>query len=271
MDALAQEAGGARDSSGSRTSAEATDERAAPSGPPQPGSSIEDTLRSVVETALTLLPEADHGGIILTWASASDPVMISSDTVASRLDHHHASSGSIDCGSPRPRASSPCDVLAQALGVSSHVVVPLSLRGAGEGWLSLYSGSSPQMDPRTRRRSEVLAAQASWVIWQTRELADLRAALRSRQTIGLACGLVMARFGIGPEEAFAYLSRRSQDSNRKLRTVAGDIVREAAQVRENSAGGPAPSPNQTREPEARDVVGHLGPVTGGPSAGPWTS
>jgi hypothetical protein len=54
----------------------------------------------------------------------------------------------------------------------------------------------------------------------------------------------------------APLSRLSEDSTPKLQTVAGDIIREAAQTRERSAGRPAPSPNASREPDTRDVVGH---------------
>jgi hypothetical protein len=65
----------------------------------------------------------------------------------------------------------------------------------------------------------------------------------------------------------ALLSRLSEDSSpKKLRTVAGDIVREAAQTRERSAGRPAPSPNASREPDTRDVAGHsTTTVTHGPS------
>lgn len=43
-------------------------------------------------------------------------------------------------------------------------------------------------------------------------------------------GILIARHGHGPEEAFTALRVRSQKENRKLRDVAGDIVCSATQA-----------------------------------------
>lgn len=56
------------------------------------------------------------------------------------------------------------------------------------------------------------------------EVSDLRRALASRATIEQAKGILMFRFGFGPETAFAVLKRVSQDNNVKLREVAHAIV-----------------------------------------------
>lgn len=45
--------------------------------------------------------------------------------------------------------------------------------------------------------------------------------------IGQAQGLLMARLGIGPDEAFALLVRASQDRNIKLRELARSLVHDA--------------------------------------------
>jgi AmiR/NasT family two-component response regulator len=58
------------------------------------------------------------------------------------------------------------------------------------------------------------------------ELETLRGALESRQTIGVALGMVMLRFGLDLDRAFEYLSRRSQTENVKLRLVAEQVVNE---------------------------------------------
>lgn len=57
-----------------------------------------------------------------------------------------------------------------------------------------------------------------------RKVAELHEALQSRHVIGVAQGLLMARFGLSTDQAFEYLRRRSQDENVKLRTLADDLV-----------------------------------------------
>ena len=56
------------------------------------------------------------------------------------------------------------------------------------------------------------------------ELDQLRRALETRTTIGVAVGIVMERYGLGQDRAFEALSRWSQESNRKLRDLAADLV-----------------------------------------------
>lgn len=56
------------------------------------------------------------------------------------------------------------------------------------------------------------------------QLATLQRALYSRETIGTAKGILMARENCTPDEAFDVLRRASQRSNRKLADIAADIV-----------------------------------------------
>lgn len=56
------------------------------------------------------------------------------------------------------------------------------------------------------------------------EVDDLRVALDSRHTIGLAQGLLMARYGLTTTQSFELLRRYSQDGNVKLRSLADDVV-----------------------------------------------
>lgn len=59
-----------------------------------------------------------------------------------------------------------------------------------------------------------------------RETDTLSAALESRGLIGQALGMVMERYQIAEETAFAYLTRVSQTSETKLREVAQTLVAE---------------------------------------------
>ncbi len=56
------------------------------------------------------------------------------------------------------------------------------------------------------------------------EVAHLHEAVRSQRDIGMAIGLMSARFGCSTEQAWRTMLRVSQDSNTKVRTVARVLV-----------------------------------------------
>jgi hypothetical protein len=56
------------------------------------------------------------------------------------------------------------------------------------------------------------------------EIAGLRAAITSNREIGIAVGILMSQRKITKEQAFDLLRVASQQSNRKLRDLADDVV-----------------------------------------------
>ncbi|WP_323138703.1 MULTISPECIES: ANTAR domain-containing protein [Streptomyces] len=56
------------------------------------------------------------------------------------------------------------------------------------------------------------------------ELVQLRRAMRTRPVIDLARGVLMASFGLSPEQAWEALVTVSQNTNTKLHHVAEEIV-----------------------------------------------
>ena len=56
------------------------------------------------------------------------------------------------------------------------------------------------------------------------EVAQLHEAVRSQRDIGMAIGLMSARFGCSTDQAWRTMLRVSQDSNTKIRTVARVLV-----------------------------------------------
>lgn len=56
------------------------------------------------------------------------------------------------------------------------------------------------------------------------EVAQLREAVQSQRDIGMAVGLLSARFGLSTEQAWRTMQRISQDTNTKVRTVARVLV-----------------------------------------------
>lgn len=72
------------------------------------------------------------------------------------------------------------------------------------------------------------------------ENENLKAALLTRHRIGIAQGLVMARYGIDEGHAFRYLARRSQHANIKLRVLVDEVIAELTEDGKSRppSGGP---------------------------------
>lgn len=69
------------------------------------------------------------------------------------------------------------------------------------------------------------------------EAATLKDALQSRLQIGQAQGLMMARYTLNADQAFALLVRFSQSANVKLRDVAARLVDDATRAADAAAKG----------------------------------
>ena len=65
---------------------------------------------------------------------------------------------------------------------------------------------------------------ASVALAAARTESGLRQAMDGRHLIGIAQGILMERFDLSTDKAFAVLRRYSQDRNMKLRNVAAYVV-----------------------------------------------
>ena len=63
---------------------------------------------------------------------------------------------------------------------------------------------------------------------------QMQQALESRKTIDMALGIIIATHHCSPEDAFAVLSRTSQNHNRKLRELAKELVEAESRPRAGS-------------------------------------
>ena len=61
-----------------------------------------------------------------------------------------------------------------------------------------------------------------------RDQQDIAAALERRLVIGEAKGILMERLDLSRDDAFAFLTRRSQELNVKLHELAEQLVRTRA-------------------------------------------
>lgn len=71
----------------------------------------------------------------------------------------------------------------------------------------------------------LVATHASIALAQGRHDENLWRAIDGRHVIGMAQGIIIQRFSLGPDEAYQFLSRVSQRANTKLHLVAEQIIR----------------------------------------------
>ncbi len=138
---------------------------------------------------------------------------------------------------------------AVSAGMRSVWALPLTVKETSIGALNLYSRrDEPWLAPSsgTARR---LAGQAAVVLANAASLASaettnahLQEALESRDVIGQAKGILMARQNVSADDAFEILRQASQGSGRKLREIAVEVVKRLE---------PPPGPVQTASGPSR--------------------
>lgn len=126
---------------------------------------------------------------------------------------------------------------AAQLGIGSVLSVKIDTPGArSEAALNLYSGTPFAFDHTDVALAGIFARHAAAALEGARQQDQLRAAVRSRQVIGVAEGILMQRFGLTLDQSFELLRRYSQTFNVKLRVLAENLVA-AGGIRESTEIG----------------------------------
>jgi len=114
-----------------------------------------------------------------------------------------------------------------ALGVRSVLDVPLATGDAGRatvGVLGLYSPFPDAFTEDDEAIAHILARHASVALASARHEESMAQAVDARKLVGQAMGILMERFDVDDDRAFAILKRYSQDTNTKLRDVAQQLI-----------------------------------------------
>jgi GAF domain-containing protein len=117
-------------------------------------------------------------------------------------------------------------------GIGSSLSVPLPFQSVTIGALNTYAGRSHAFTEEDQILAEEVASWVASAIGNAEaaartsdELAHLRIAMKSRAVIEQAKGILMERYKVTEDRAFAVLTRASQQGNIKLREVADELVR----------------------------------------------
>ncbi len=114
------------------------------------------------------------------------------------------------------------------LGVRSMMGVRLFVTGDTIGALDFYSQQPHAFGRRAQLYGQVFASHAAIALKAAITEAGLEQALRNRDLIGQAKGILMERRGLTAWDAFERLSQLSQQRNRPLRELAEELVHTGA-------------------------------------------
>lgn len=97
--------------------------------------------------------------------------------------------------------------------------------GQRPGGLLLAGHTDPKgFDTDDAAIAHIVARHASIAVANAQQQATLAEAVDARKLVGQAMGILMERYTIDADQAFAVLRRYSQDTNTKLHTIARQLI-----------------------------------------------
>jgi GAF domain-containing protein len=197
---------------------------------------LDDTIERVLEFAVREL-DCSYAGVVFVLAKQRIETIAATDAIVEHLDKIQLDSGEgpdLDVLGERRgilvRDTATDDrwpVWAREVhdvGVRSVLTTPLETVEQTIGSLNFYDVRVDHFTPDDLDVALVLARHAAVALDAARNHDNLWRAIGSRHLIGMAQGILMERFALDADEAFAVLRRYSQDGNVKLHTVAERVV-----------------------------------------------
>ncbi|MEU4712365.1 GAF and ANTAR domain-containing protein [Micromonospora purpureochromogenes] len=207
---------------------------------------LDDMLRRIAELANRSVPGTRDVSVTLVRGRTSQTV-VSTGELARDLDewqYEHHRGPCLDASISGDSISVP-DMAAEqrwpawaararSAGVGSSLSIGLPIQESVVGALNVYGDVAHAFDPPAIAVAEGFAAYAAVALANAHlydsaaTLAEqMQEAMRGRAVIEQAKGIIMGERRCSPEEAFALLSKISQDTNRKVRDVAAALVAKA--------------------------------------------
>jgi GAF domain-containing protein len=202
---------------------------------------VQHTLQKICDLAVETIDGCDHAGISflkgrkVDTPAASDDVPGKVDSIQYEVgegpcldairDHEVFETGDLGREDRWPQFSTRAQ---RETGITSMLCFRLFVEGDTLGALNLYSKAANAFSQESRTVGLIFAAHAAVALSSAIHDEQMEEALQSRDLIGQAKGILMAREGITADQAFDMLRRASQRLNVKLRDVAGSIIDRSA-------------------------------------------
>ncbi|MGB8210497.1 MAG: GAF and ANTAR domain-containing protein [Mycobacterium sp.] len=197
---------------------------------------LQHVLEAIVASATATVPGAEQAGVSIREGKRLQTVASTSDltkrinNIEHELDEGPCLQALLDSRSYRiddmsqdtrwPRFAA----AAEAHGIRSMLGYKLFTSGRTLGTLDLYSSTPNAFDAEAEVVGEVFAAHAAIALLGSTQQAEWQIALNSRDTIGMAKGILMHRERLTGEQAFNLLVSTSQNANIKLHDLAAWLV-----------------------------------------------
>ncbi len=199
--------------------------------------SVQATLDRMVRLAVETIEGCDYAGISyverrrITTPAASDDTPRKVDAIQYEVDegpcldaireHEMFQTDDLSQETRWPKFSAR---VVQETGVVSMLSFRLFVDEDTLGGLNLHSKNKAAFDADDRAVGAVFAAHAAIALSAAVKQQQLEEAVQTRDVIGQAKGILMARQGVTAEQAFDMLRRASQRLNVKLKEVAERVA-----------------------------------------------
>lgn len=200
-----------------------------------PPGDLDDTLSRITQAAVEVLPQVAYASITIKHADGTLGTAAPTDDLLLGLDAaqyefregpcYEAAVESVHVTSPNlaadlrfPRYAA----VAVRAGIRAQAGLRLFDAPKSDGALNLYATQVGAFED-LGTLGDLFAHQSAMALGYAHEIQNLQEALRTRTTIGTAVGIVMERYQLNDQRAFAFLTRLSQTRNVKLRQVAEEI------------------------------------------------
>ena len=198
---------------------------------------VQQTLERIVDLAVETIDGCDHAGVTfrrgtqLSTPAASSDIPPKVDAIQyeteegpcldAMREHEVFGSGNLRDESRWPNFAR---LAHEETGIMSVLCFRLFVAGDTLGALNLYSKAVDAFDDQAAVAGSAFAAHAAVALSSAIHEEQMDEALQTRDVIGQAKGILMARKSVGPGEAFDTLRRASQRLNVKLRDVAWQVA-----------------------------------------------
>lgn len=204
-------------------------------------SSVEEVLELIVRNAAETLPSFDHVGVStvekrgkIVNRAATSALVLDLDHVQYDLpegpcvDSHEGEDVVVAPHIAQDQRWPRYIPQAVERGLRSQLAVRLHLADGGTvGGLNLYSTKAEDIDQDDVQTAELFAVHAAIALGRATEAESMAGAVKSRQHIGQALGILMERYQIDEKAAHAFLWRASSHGNVKVRDIADSLITEA--------------------------------------------
>ena len=214
------------------------------------------TLANITGAAVEVLPQVQYASITLRHPDGGLDSYAVTDRMVADLDRHqyklqegpcydattagrYALASNLRTDERYPQYGP----IAVRAGIHSQAGIRLFENARTACGLNLYSREVGALD-QVQTMSRLFSHQAAVALAYSVEVTTLKEAVKSRTRIGEAIGIVMERYKIPEQQAFAFLTRLSQNSNIKVRLLADQLIDAVAA---ESSQGPMHDPIHDQE------------------------